>query len=597
MIFWHKGNDLLGMDDVNYLVQGTRRRGSAMLLLLTIVGLLYLFGTMFIRYMSAERTQTAKQGDSICALYLAEAGVEKAMVKMREVFSEKLVNKDGEINDRILSLLDIDRAENFSAKFEIEDGELMKNGHVEMKIEVSNLKVSPFKTYIDEYEEVPAQLKIYRKENRDTYSDKALGGWDGQMHIISTGYFKGTAKRIEVVRELRVSDLTPPAENYTLFVSGKKDEFLKEGEFRLRNWSVVRELKDMISTIVKSINDAVQATLGNTAENLFWEPRTPSMVSFDGDIKMKVLKVIRKLVMQVTDVKLKDYVDTSIQNLHPYLWGKIRTNGRLHVYLPFFAADDIINYFEDNSIFSHQRPEIGYLFCNNQLHDPYLSKYTYYEGEIIRYYQKLKPYVLGITETPYPSSDPYTINTKFDFVSRYANKLAPLQLDRIVKNAKEFCHELHEGDLFVKGSYAKPASVWGIIYVQGNVYIGGRIKGQGMIVTEGNIILTDDVVHDSASSFLSLVSPGGRVLFGQGCNRAKVEAAIYAKESIKGGEQISILGNLVVENLNRQEGETGAITMPKRVYINYDSNLKSQTGNNVCFNVSEAVLAYRELGL
>ncbi|MBF0544858.1 MAG: hypothetical protein HQM08_10510 [Candidatus Riflebacteria bacterium] len=572
----------------------SRLRGSALFVLISVVCMLYLFGTIFLRFMSAERVQVARHGDSIVAWYIAEAGIEKAMVKMRDIFSEHLLGKDQEINDRILSLLDIDRAENFKQTFEIADGELVKGGKAQIVVEVMNVKLTPFKTYIDEYEEVPEQLKIYRKENRDTYSDKALGGWEGHLRFRSTATFKGLTKRLEVIRDLKVSDLTPPAENYSLFVSGKKDEYLKEGEFRTRNWSVFREMKDMIDKIIKAINDAVLATFGNTADKLFWEPKSSSTVSFDGDMKVRVLKVIRKMVMEVSDVKIKDYVDTTIQNLHPYLWGKIRTNGRLHVYLPFFAADDIINYFEDNSIFSHQRPEIGYLFCNNQLHDPYLSKYTYYEGEVIRYYQKLKPYVLGITETPYPSSDPYTINTKFDFVSRYPTKLQPLQLDRITKNSKEFCHEFYEGDYTIKGTYSKPASVWGIIYVAGNVYIGGRIRGQAMIVTEGNIFITDDIVHDNAESFLSLVAMSGQVKFAGGVTSAKVEAAIYAKESIKGGEQISIVGNLAVENLNRQEGEDGQLIMPKRVFINYDANLKSQTGNNVCFNVSDQVVQMRD---
>lgn len=564
-----------------------------MFLLLTVVGLLYIFGTMFVTYMTQERAQTAKQGEGIVAYYLAEAGIEKAQVKMRELFTEKLI-KDGEINDRLLALLDIDRAENFQLKIEIADGELIKSGSAEVLVEVTNLKQTPFKTYIDEYEEVPSPLKIYRKQNRDTYADKALGGWEGNLRFISTGMFKKTSRRVEMIRDLKVSDLTPPAENYTMFVSGKKDEYIKEGEFRVRNWSVVRSLKEMIDEVVKRTNEAVQETLGNNAEALFWEPNTVNMISFEGDVKVKVLKVIRKLVMSVTDVKIKDYVDTTIQNLHPYLWGKIRTNGRLHVYLPFFAADDIINYFEDNSIFSHQRPEIGYLFCNNQLHDPYLSKYTYYEGEIIRYYQKLKPYVLGITETPYPSSDPYTINTKFDFTSRHPDKLMPLQLERIRKHAKEYAHEYYEGDLSVKGTYARPAALWGIIYVQGNVQLGGRISGQAMIVTEGNVVLTDNVIHDSADSFLSIVALNGLVTFRQGLTKAKVESAIYAKNSIKGGEQISILGNLAVENLNRMEKEEGPVLMPKRVFINYDSNLKSQTGNNVCFNISERITTFRD---
>ncbi len=575
--------------------QTRRRTGSAMFMLLTIVGILYIFGTMLINYMSQERAQTARLGESMQAFYLAEAAVEKALIKMRELFSQKLLAEGGDVNDRMLALLDIDRAETFSLRIKINDGDLIPGGTAEVLVEVNNLRLTPFKTYIDEYEEVPASLKVYRKENRDTYADKALGGWEGLLRFEAVGRYRNAEKKIEVIRELKVTDLTPPAENYTLFVASRKDEYLRHGEFRCRNWSVVRELKGLIDDLAKKTRDAFQETLGNTAGDFFWEPNMASNVGFEGDMKIRTLKVIRKLVMSVSDIKIKDFVDISIQKLHPYLWGKIRTNGRLHVYLPFFAADDIINFFEDNSIFSHQRPEIGYLFCSNQLHDPYLSKYTYYEGEIIRYYQKLKPYVLGITETPYPSSDPYTINTKFDFVSRHPDKLEPMQLARIKKDAKDYCHEFIERGLDLQGTYSKPASVWGLVYVQGDLKVGGRISGQGMIVTEGDIIITDNVVHDSASSFLSLVSLKGSVKLGKGLNNVKVESAIYAKESIVGGEQINIFGNLVVDSLNRQKGEDGPLIMPKRVVINYDSNLKAEVGSNVCFNISDLITTQRDL--
>ncbi len=574
---------------------GGRRNGSAMFMLLTIVGVLYIFGMMLIDYMTQERAQTARLGESMQAFYLAEAAVEKAMIKMRELFSEKLLSDDGEVNDRILALLDIDRAENFSLRIKINDGDVIQGGSAEVLVEVNNLRLTPFKTYIDEYEEVPASLKVYRKENRDTYADKALGGWEGLLRFEAVGRYRNAEKKIEVIRELKVTDLTPPAENYTLFVASRKDEYLRHGEFRCRNWSVVRELKALIDDLAKKTSDAFQETLGTTAGDFFWEPNMASNVGFEGDMKIRTLKVIRKLVMSVSDLKIKDFVDISIQKLHPYLWGKIRTNGRLHVYLPFFAADDIINYFEDNSIFSHQRPEIGYLFCSNQLHDPYLSKYTYYEGEIIRYYQKLKPYVLGITETPYPSSDPYTINTKFDFVSRHPDKLEPMQLTRIQKEAKDYCHEYIENDLTLQGSYSKPASVWGLIYVQGDLHIGGRISGQGMVVTEGDIFIDDNVVHDSATSFLALVSLKGSIKLAKGLNNAKIESALYAKESLVGGEQVNIFGNLVVDSLNRQKGEEGPLIMPKRVVINYDSNLKAEVGSNVCFNISDLITTQRDL--
>ncbi len=572
------------------------RRGSALFILLTVVALLYIVGTAFLSYLSHEKAQSAKQSETIMSHYLAEAAVEKALIKFRDLVTDPLIDDTKKVNDRVLSLLDIDRAENFTMSVEIADGELVKMGHAKATIEVRNLRQTPFKAYIDEYVDVPSQLLAYRKKNRDTYTDKSLGGWEGHLRIVAEGTFKGAGKKIEITKDIKVSDLTPPAENYTLFIAGKQDEWLKEGEFKLRNWSLVRSLNDMIEALIKTINDAVLNNFGKSAQSLFWEPKSVSMISFEGDFKMKVLKVIQKLVMSTSDIKLKDFVDTTIQDLHPYLWGKIRTNGRLHVYLPFFAADDIINYFEDNSIFSHQRPEIGYLFCNNQLHDPYLSKYTYYEGEIIKYFQKLKPYVLGITETPYPSSDPYTINTKFDFVSRYPEKLQPLQLERIAKFTKDYCHELVDGDLKLEGSYAKPISIWGIIYCKGNVYLGGRVAGMGMVVADGNIMVTDNIVHENAKVRLGLVSLKGSVVLPKGAS-TKIESAIYARESIQGGEAVSILGNLVVENLNRQKGESGEVLMPKRVALNYDSDLKSRTGDNVCFNISQQYACYRDLGL
>lgn len=572
------------------------RKGSAMIMLVCIVAILYILGMMLINYLSQERAQTTKLSENLQAIYLAEAGIEKAIVKVREVFSQKLMNEDGEINDSILALLDIDKAENFSMRVKVSDGEIIEGGSAEVLVQVGNVRSTPFKSYIDEYMDVPQSLNCYKKENRETYADKSLGGWEANLRFEATATYRSAVKKLEVIKDLKVSDLTPPAEHYTLFVTSKKDEYLREGEFRLRNWSIIRELNVLIQDIAKKTREAFQSTMGNAGgSDFFWEPNIGSNVSFEGDIRVQTLKVIRNLSMNTSDLKIKDYVDFSISKLHPYLWGKIRTNGRLHIYMPFFAADDIINYFEDNSTQSYHRPEIGYLFCSNQLHDPYLSKYTIYEGEVIKYYQKLKPYVLGITETPYPSSDPYTVTTKFDYVAKNPDVYQPMQLERIKKNAKDYCHEFHENDLTLQGTYSKAASVWGIIFVDGNLHIGGRIAGQGMIVCTGNIYITDNVIHDSGDAFLSLVALNGGVKFERGITEAKIEAAIYAKNSIIGGEQVKIFGNLVVDELNRQQGEDGDVIMPERVMIDYDSGLKSKAGNNVCFNVSDLITTKRDL--
>ena len=572
------------------------RTGSAMLMLICIVGVLYILGMMLINYLSQERVQTTKLSENLQAVYLAEAGIEKALVKARQVFSQKLMEDDGNINETMLSLLDIDKAENFSMRVKVNDGEVVDGGTCDVLVQVGNVRSTPFKSYIDEYIDVPQSLNCYKKENRETYADKSLGGWEGNLRFEATAKYKNATRKLEVIKDLKVSDLTPPAEHYTLFVTSKKDEYLREGEFRLRNWSVIRDLNVLIQDIAKKTREAFQDTMGNAGgSEYFWEPNMGSNISFEGDIRVQTLKVIRSLSMNVSDIKIKDYVDFSISKLHPYLWGKVRTNGRLHVYMPFFAADDIINYFEDNSTQSYHRPEIGYLFCSNQLHDPYLSKYTIYEGEVIKYYQKLKPYVLGITETPYPSSDPYTVTTKFDYVSKNPDVFQPMQLERIKKNAKDYCHEFYENDLVLQGTYSKPASIWGIVFVDGNVRIGGRIAGKGMIVCTGNIIITDNVIHDSGNSFLSLVALNGGVKFDSGVTDAKIESAIYAKNSIIGGERVKIFGNLVVNELQRQDGEEGGVIMPERVMIDYDSDLKSKAGSNVCFNISDLITTQRDL--
>ena len=578
-----------------YKTRVNKKNGSAMLMLIGIVSVLYILGVMLINYLTQERTLTTKLSEDLQALYLSEAAVEKCLVKAQEVFSKKLMDEDNNVNDTMLSLLDIDRAESFSMRVKIADGEVVDGGSADVIMQVGNVKSTPFKSYIDEYVDVPQNLNCYRKENRETYADKSLGGWEADLRFESTGNYRTAQRKIEVMKNLKVSDLTPPAEHYTLFVTSKKDEYLREGEFRLRNWSVIRELQELVRDITEKTKEAFHTTMGNAGSSDFWEPNMGSNVSFEGEIRVQTLKVIRDLSMRVSDNKIKDFVDFSVSKLHPYLWGKVRTNGRLHVYMPFFAADDIINYFEDNSTQSYHRPEIGYLFCSNQLHDPYLSKYTTFEGEILKYYQKLKPYVLGITETPYPSSEPYTVTTKFDYVTNNHDVFQPMQLERIKKNAKDYCHEFYENDLTIQGTYSRPATVRGIIFVDGNVYIGGRIAGKAMIVCTGNIYITDTVQHESGEVFLSLVALNGCVKLDQGVTDAKVQAAIYAKNSIIGGEHFWIFGNLVVDELNRQDGEDGDTIMPKRVMIDYDSGLKSGAGDNVCFNVSELITSQRDL--
>lgn len=571
------------------------KTGSSVFLLVTIVGVLYIFGVMLINYMSQERTQSFRMGKNFQAYYLAEAAIEKGLIEFQQFVRQPLVCEDGILNQDLLTLMDPDRATSFSANFAIGKGELVEGGSAVVKITVRNVNLTPFGAYIDEYQDVPSLLDVFKKPDRQTPAERQLGGWEGILRLQAEGTYGQSNRRIEVLKELRVSDLTPPAEHYTLFVASNKEEYLREGEFRLRNWSVVRALHEKIVELAETTSTAFQDTMGGSTGDLFWEPNIAGSVSFEGEIRRRTLAVIRQLVMSVGDSEIRDFTDQIIHNLHPYLWGRIRTNGRLHVYLPFFAADDIINYFEDNTVFSHQRPEIGYLFCHNQLHDPYLSRYTYIEGEVIKYYKKLKPYVYGVTDTPYASSDAYTFFTKFNFVRENPNQLVPNNFARITDSARHYSHEFVETDLELEGTYTRPLRRNGLIYVQGNLSIGGRFSGRAMIVTEGDVVITQDIIHDSADSMLVIVALNGAVRFASGLDRARVESSIYAHNSIVGGEEIEIMGNLVVYNLNRQRGADGEIVMPQKVLVNYDSNLKSYTASNVCFNVSRRIATMRDM--
>lgn len=54
------------------------------------------------------------------------------MIKMRELFSQKLLTDGGEINDKILALLDIDQGRELSLRIKINDGELITGGSAEI---------------------------------------------------------------------------------------------------------------------------------------------------------------------------------------------------------------------------------------------------------------------------------------------------------------------------------------------------------------------------------------------------------------------------------------------------------------------------------
>ncbi|MFC1746542.1 hypothetical protein ACFL35_21295 [Candidatus Riflebacteria bacterium] len=297
--------------------------------------------------------------------------------------------------------------------------------------------------------------------------------------------------------------------------------------------------------------------------------------------------------MKSGDLNIKDFVDEVIAELNPYRWGRVRTNGKLHIYLPFFLADDIINYFDDNSIFTHQRPEIGYLYCYNLLHDPYLSRYTYYEGKFIKYFQKLKPYILGVTNKPYPSFEPYTITTRFDFVNRHSDRLLPSNYERIVKSAEQYADEIYTKNLSLYGSYKEPLQMDGIHFVKGNLEIGGFITGKVMFVVEGDVKITSDIRRSGKGDLIVIIALKKKIHLSRG--KMRIEACLYSRNSIRGGKLVGIYGNLVVDRLNRQNGANGELIMPRRVRITYDPDIKSGVAGNISMGLSRLISSYRDI--
>lgn len=572
-----------------------KNAANTIFLLLVIISLLFIFGMFFISYVTQVRGQTYTAGKTLQAYYLAEAAVEKALVEFRTVLNQSLLCEDGNINEDIFLLLDHERAGNYHQRFFIEDGLMVRSGWAEATLTLGNIRRTSFGAHIDSYVQVPQILEPYKRENMYDEPRRSLGGWEGELRITATGNYRNTERNIEVIHEIRVSDITPPAEKYTLFIEGENDEYIRHGEFRLRNWSVNRDLQMLKNDLAGKITTAFHGIGGSPSEYI-WEPTLSPNVSFEGTVKERVLTTVRNLVLSTSDLDIQDYVLATARTMSARRWGRVRTNGRLHVYLPFFAADDIINYFEEQSSeFIHQSPDIGYLFCNNQLHDPYLSIYTTFEGEVIKYFKKLRPYVLDEIGIPYPSAEPYTPGTRFNYLTTNPEHFSARQLERIRNDAIIYCHEMVQGDLRLSGTYSLPINKSGLIYVSGRLAIGGRFSGRAMIVTEGDIILTDDVVYDSSDSFLSLVSLNGAVRFAGGLEKARLEAAVYALNSVQGGEEIDIMGNLVVQNLNRQIGEEGDLLMPRRVRVTYDRNLKSDAATNITFNISERIMTFRDI--
>jgi hypothetical protein len=147
---------------------------------------------------------------------------------------------------------------------------------------------------------------------------------------------------------------------------------LRYGEFVLSNWDFSETIGKIIGPLMTEVGDAFDFSKMDSEES-----------------NEDVLKDLQDFVSKSNNINLQNRINQVIMKMNP--WAKIRTNGELQVYLPFFEVDDIINYFVDNRF--AEMPEVGYVNCNNRLHDRFMGKYTRYEGMVQKYYFELRPYI------------------------------------------------------------------------------------------------------------------------------------------------------------------------------------------------------------
>lgn len=607
------------------------RRGDTLYILFSVLVVLFIMGMGLSWVYQQQVTQVGHIGGRLQVHYLALAGIDRATSVVRAALDTALVKnskppptndilpKEGEtpkekpvdindleVNQDVLNLLDPERAKEWARAFEFKDGEIVQGGSCRVVAEIVDVSKNEFFTYIDRVEKIPPGLEPYR-EKRDEEDNPVLGalplgGWSGKLKLTATATFGSARTIVEAVKDIKVIDVTPPAPDHTLFIHGKKTEYLKDGFFVLSNLTLPAQVSDLIHGLTIRMNEVLslpdvsrdkRAWLSNV------EAITKRLVMADaeGD-NPEALQLLTELTEHVAksggDEKIKDMVDNIILSLNPRDWGRVRTNGVLQVYLPFFAPDDIINYFADASIFGQQRPEIGYQNNYNRLHDPYLSVYTHYEGYIYKNFRRLNPAVGGKPEPPQVvAPQRYTINTRMNYVLRYPEREPVPNLERLEKNALKHATRVFKSSTYLNGTKEAPIELDGIWFARDTVRISGFYKGNGLIVSEKDIVITDHLkrVDENGVNWISLCAINGDVKLGRTIGRTMVEAGIYAKDGLKGTRSagITLLGNLAVEELDRPH-------MPKWFEVRFNPQLKNHTADNLMGAISKRFVSFRSLG-
>ncbi|MGM0606973.1 MAG: hypothetical protein ACQESP_01010 [Candidatus Muiribacteriota bacterium] len=550
-----------------------KNKGSVYILVLLSVAIVYIISVGFIYFTTTARKQETMDRHRIIAKYIAESGIQKAKNTISDIFYDDLFDDETqEINHDKLSLLDPEIASDFIKVIEIDD--FIEDGELHIAIELLNLTTNPdlassVEIKPGEEDNFPDRLNIY-KSDESGQSSRKLGGYIAILQITSKGIYRGREYILTSNHSIKVTNIAPIGEEYTLFIRGQNEEHLKYGRFVLSNWTVDME---QVSNLINNIQE-----LSGRAE--------AQIPSSSVDDFSSMLNYVKNFVLMNRDSEIREEASNLLFDLDFRRWGRVRTNGVLHVFLPFFEVDDIINYFVENQYYS--KPEVGYAGCYNRLHNTYLGRYTRFEGNIRKHYWRLAPYVLS-RHFPVERNDTYT---RFSTDSYYPQEnpeefdptnyilTQPNEIDR-------FFHQETSENVQLYGTRNQPIEINGLYNIRGNLNIAGYVKGKGALIVQGDVIIEGNIAYSDNKSLLQIISLNNPITIPPMNENITVDGSIFSEESIRGGQKIKINGNLIVENLNRQQGPDARDTiMPGDVEIIYSSFLRNYYARHIYGGIS-----------
>jgi hypothetical protein len=569
------------------------RRGDALWVLSAVLTVLFILLMSLGWQLVQQQGQVGLVGDRLQVHQLALSGIELAIGRVRAKLASPLVTPGGEVDGEVLDLFDVERARSWARSYQHE----LFGGSVKVTAELVRVSPNPFSTHIARAEKIPPGLEPYRAREDDDGNPvpgaQALGGWDGLLKLTAVAKLRQSRTTLEVVKAVRVADITPPAPDHTLFIAGSEFEELRDGTFHLSNLALPDKVQDRIHKLTLAMNEVLALTdvspeVSKTLSNV--EKITKRLVEAhaagDGSELLALAAQLNERIGAAgLSADVESALDELILSLNPKDWGRVRTNGALYVYMPFFAPDDIIGYFSSPGRFSGDA-QVGFPACDNRLHDPYLSVYTHYEGRIIKGFRPL-----GEKDDQLPHFQRYTINTRLNYASRYPHLMAVPLLARLREHAPKQAVRTFRGPAVLTGTPTSPIRLDGIWYAPEGVTVQGPYEGRGLIVSAKGITVAGDVTReDGQTGMLGLVALSGNIHVSRDVGLVLVDAGLYAEDGVRGSGSagLKVTGNLACHTLNRRQ-------MPRVFSCRFDPRLKNHVADNLHGSIASAPASFRVL--